>query len=213
VAHFLPPILLMAELVTRIADAVVKPSSGPKYDVYVRAAAREDGLWEGRLEFTPHDGTETLSTGVETTQPSSEAITYWATGLGVAFLEGAFVRAAEQRNGRQEAPAVAAPLPTPAGGRERLEHIRAVERHVLSFFERRGTTFVETATVFGEPGLYANADLVRAFEDLEKNERLLVRHTEGGRDWLELTTEGARALGIRSSDTATTAAEPPRARQ
>jgi hypothetical protein len=45
------------------------------------------------------------------------------------------------------------------------------------------------------PG-YANADIVRAFEDLEKRLRVLVRHTEEGDDWVTLTPEGARLAGL-----------------
>ena len=36
-------------------------------------------------------------TGTETTQPDQGAITYWATGLESAYLEGAFARARRRR--------------------------------------------------------------------------------------------------------------------
>ena len=37
---------------------------------------------------------------------------------------------------------------------------------------------------------------MRAFEDLEKSLRLLVRYTREGNDWLSLTPEGAKLAGI-----------------
>ena len=47
---------------------------------------------------------------------------------------------------------------------------------------------------------YANADLVRAFEDLEKKQRLLVRYTDEGNDWVHLTPEGARRAGLTENE-------------
>ena len=55
--------------------------------------ARDDGRWEGWLEFVPADGTPPLATGRETTQGSREALAYWARGLAPTYLEGAFNRA------------------------------------------------------------------------------------------------------------------------
>jgi hypothetical protein len=37
---------------------------------------------------------------------------------------------------------------------------------------------------------------VRAFEDLEKKWRLLVRYTSEGNDWLKLTDAGAEYTGV-----------------
>jgi hypothetical protein len=37
---------------------------------------------------------------------------------------------------------------------------------------------------------------VRAFEDLEKKHRLLVRYTSEGDDWVHLTEEGANQAGL-----------------
>ena len=67
-----------------------------------------------------------------------------------------------------------------------------VEEYVLGFFRRRGVTRVLAREIFDSTPEIANADLVRAFEDLEKRLRALVRHTEEGNDWVALTPEGAR---------------------
>jgi hypothetical protein len=52
-------------------------------------------MWIGWLEFVPQRADEpVLHTGRETTQATREALIYWATGLNVLYLEGAFARAA-----------------------------------------------------------------------------------------------------------------------
>jgi hypothetical protein len=57
---------------------------------------------------------------------------------------------------------------------------------------------VETRSLFDDH-VYNNADLVRSFEYLEQQHRLLVRNTENGRDWLELTEHGAESLDTATS--------------
>ena len=71
-----------------------------------------------------------------------------------------------------------------------------VEDYVLGFFRRRGETRLLAREIFDSSSDIANADLVRAFEDLEKRQRALVRHTEEGDDWVSLTPEGARLAGL-----------------
>ena len=71
-----------------------------------------------------------------------------------------------------------------------------VENYVLGFFRRRGETRILAREIFDSSPEIANADIVRAFEDLEKRQRALVRHTEEGNDWVSLTPEGARLAGL-----------------
>jgi|SRR5215203_4469638 len=71
-----------------------------------------------------------------------------------------------------------------------------VEEYVLGFFRRRGATRVLAREIFDSSREIANADIVRAFEDLEKRLRALIRHTEEGNDWVVLTPEGARLAGL-----------------
>ena len=80
-----------------------------------------------------------------------------------------------------------------------------VEEYVLDFFRRRGETRALAREIFDSSPGYANADIVRAFEDLEKRLRALARHTEEGADWVTLTPEGARLAGLPAPD------EPPSA--
>ena len=75
-----------------------------------------------------------------------------------------------------------------------------VEEYVLGYFQRRGETRLLAREIFDSSPGYANADIVRAFEDLEKRLRALVRHTEEGHDWVDLTPEGARLAGLPAPD-------------
>lgn len=61
----------------------------------VRAFAEQRGhIWIGWLEFSPASGSGAVrKTGEETSQPSLEAVEYWASGLEPVYLEGALRRA------------------------------------------------------------------------------------------------------------------------
>ena len=69
------------------------PTRGADHlDYTVRAYAEQHGnLWVGWLEFSGPRSTR--KTGEETSQPSREAVAYWATGLEPTYLEGAWHRA------------------------------------------------------------------------------------------------------------------------
>ena len=77
--------------------------------------------------------------------------------------------------------------------------LEKVEQHIFALFQSRGTTNLLAREIFESTDEFANADLVRAFEDLEKRWRLVVRHTTEGNDWLSLTPEGAAHVGLRQS--------------
>ncbi len=66
---------------------------GTVYAILACGALRDDGMWEGFLEFRPLDGGLPRHTGRETTQPSRDALVYWASGLEPIYFEGAFTRA------------------------------------------------------------------------------------------------------------------------
>jgi hypothetical protein len=80
------------------------------------------------------------------------------------------------------------------------EVLARVEEYVLGFFRQRGQTRALAREIFDSSPGYANADLVRAFEDMEKRLRALVRHTEEGDDLVTLTPEGARLAGLPAPD-------------
>lgn len=71
----------------------LRDTAGAVYVVEVWGSQQEDGLWKGWLEFVRTDGRAVLRTGRETTQSHVGALTYWATGLELIYLEGAFARA------------------------------------------------------------------------------------------------------------------------
>ena len=75
-------------------DEPISNGSGTRYFAQAMGRQRDDGLWEGWLEFLPSDGdAERVSSGRETTQPNRNAIDYWAQGLTRVYLLGALDRA------------------------------------------------------------------------------------------------------------------------
>jgi hypothetical protein len=70
---------------------------------------------------------------------------------------------------------------------------------VLGFFQTLGRARVLANELFDSTREFANADLVRALEDLEKKQRLLVRHTTEGNDYISLTPQGAASLGLNQA--------------
>ena len=74
--------------------------------------------------------------------------------------------------------------------------LNRIEQYLLALFRDRGMVRLLAKEIFESTDEYANADLVRAFEDLEKKQRILVRHTQEGNDWVSLTPEGAIRAGI-----------------
>ncbi len=81
--------------------------------------------------------------------------------------------------------------------KRRLEQI---ERYVINFFQERRQSRLLARELFDSTAAYANADIVRALEALEKKERLLVRHTTEGFDYISLTAEGVALVGIEQVD-------------
>ena len=71
-----------------------------------------------------------------------------------------------------------------------------IEEYIFGLFRSAGTNKLLAREVFESTNEYANADLVRAFENLEKKWRLLVRYTDEGNDWLQLTPQGTEYAGL-----------------
>jgi hypothetical protein len=71
-----------------------------------------------------------------------------------------------------------------------------IEQYIFELFRKRRTQRLLAKEIFNSTGEFSNADLVRAFEDLEKKWRLLIRYTKDGSDWVTLTPEGAHYAGI-----------------
>jgi hypothetical protein len=71
-----------------------------EYEARVYGAEREDGTWEGWIEFHPVDGSpNVLRTGQETSQPNRKTLEYWAGGLEPIYLDGALSRAIYLQDG------------------------------------------------------------------------------------------------------------------
>jgi hypothetical protein len=82
------------------------------------------------------------------------------------------------------------------------QRLRQIERYVLGFFREQQQTRILAKELFESTSAYANADIVRALEDLEKTERLLVRHTSEGNDYISLTAQGIVDLGLEQTNVA-----------
>jgi hypothetical protein len=79
----------MAEVVFEFTEPLIADGRPYTAQVCGRSAGH---VWEGWIEFSgPH--AEVLRTARETTQPDREALIYWASGLSMTYLEGAFTRA------------------------------------------------------------------------------------------------------------------------
>src|SRR5688572_26893822 len=63
------------------------------YVARVYGLPRDDGTWEGWLEFSDPKSGVLLRTDRETTQSNFEHLSYWATGLEATYLDGALLRA------------------------------------------------------------------------------------------------------------------------
>ena len=81
--------------------------------------------------------------------------------------------------------------------KRRLEEI---ERYVINFIQEQQQSRILAKDLFDSTTAYANADIVRALEDLEKRERLLVRHTTEGNDYNSLTSLGIARLGLEETE-------------
>jgi hypothetical protein len=71
------------------------PLELPEGRVYTAQACgreRDDGMWEGWLEFVADDGLEALRSERETTQPTRADLEYWASGITPAYLKGSLDR-------------------------------------------------------------------------------------------------------------------------
>jgi hypothetical protein len=72
----------------------VRDEDGHLYRARAFGRQRSDHTWIGWLEFSPRgSGGIVRRTRRETTQPSRDALRYWAAGLQATYLEGALVRA------------------------------------------------------------------------------------------------------------------------
>jgi DNA-binding PadR family transcriptional regulator len=81
-----------------------------------------------------------------------------------------------------------------------VRRLELIEKYVVSYFQARRQTRILAKDLFDSTGEFPNGDIVRALEDLEKKQRLLVRHTTEGNDYVSLTPEGAALLNLEDVD-------------
>jgi hypothetical protein len=83
-------------------DETISDSTGARFYVEAMGRQREDGLWEGYLEFLPvNERGERIVSDRETTQPNRKAVDYWAQGLSRVYLAGALDRARLSTSGHE----------------------------------------------------------------------------------------------------------------
>ena len=80
------------------------------------------------------------------------------------------------------------------------QRLQQIEEYILGFFQRREQSRILAKDLFDSTSEYANADLVRALEDLSKKHRLLLRYTHEGNDYVSLTPLGATYVGLEPAD-------------
>ena len=100
----------------RTIDERITDSSGSRYRPRVCGRERDDGSWEGWLEFVPEDGSPVLRSERETTQPNRVDAEYWASGLSAVYAQGSLARTLEPvkpvHQAPPERPAYEAPAPS-----------------------------------------------------------------------------------------------------
>ena len=84
-----------------------------------------------------------------------------------------------------------------------------IEKYVVNYFQEQQQSRILAKDLFDSTTAYTNADIVRALEALEKTERLLVRHTTEGNDYISLTDHGVAYLDVAESDIESDAAALP----
>lgn len=83
---------MMAELIQQY-KARLSSDDGAEYTVQAWGEREEGTTWIGWLEFHPLDDLrDVLQTDRETTQPGRRELGYWASGLELIYLQGAFER-------------------------------------------------------------------------------------------------------------------------
>ena len=89
--HQLPMAVVLVDFENTIAGA-----DGSRWAARACGRRGAGNMWEGWIEFVPLDlERKPIRSRRESTQPSREALLYWATGLTPLYLRGALTRALE----------------------------------------------------------------------------------------------------------------------
>ncbi len=87
----------MREIIIPFSSTVTDDTDHTTYRARAIGRERDDGIWEGFIEFETDSGTR-LATDAETTQPNRTDLEYWITGIEPIYLEGALERARAKRS-------------------------------------------------------------------------------------------------------------------
>jgi hypothetical protein len=79
--------------VVAVFDSSLALQDGRIYTAQACGRQRDDGRWEGWLEFVPDDPSVVLRTARETTQRNLPDLEHWASTLTPVYLQGALERA------------------------------------------------------------------------------------------------------------------------
>src|SRR6266566_7350947 len=84
----------MSEVLVKFDEPIMNVRGAMYFAEAVGQQRKDDGLWEGWLEFVAVDeSSQPISSDRETTQPNHRELEYWAQGLSRVYLEGALARA------------------------------------------------------------------------------------------------------------------------
>jgi len=100
--------------VVAVFDPPLRLTNGRGYTAQACGRERDDGRWEGWLEFVPDDGSVVLRSQRETTQRGLADLEYWSGGLTPVYLQGALDRALTPPPAVDHQPQVAAVYDEPA---------------------------------------------------------------------------------------------------
>ena len=92
--HLPPAVTATPELIREYAARIVAPD-GLTYVAQVYGEQHDDNTWIGWIRFVASPYERDRLTEPETTQPSREALAYWAAGLEPIYFEGAFARSVD----------------------------------------------------------------------------------------------------------------------
>jgi len=153
----------MAEVLIEF-DTVVTAGDGRGFRPRACARLRDDGLYEGWIEFLPTmPQAEAVRTPRETLQPNRADVLYWASGLTQTYLDGALRRALPEKPVERVAERQVRPIfHRPASPRS-AEIATRPPRAVLNPYEvyQQGENIlVQELSALDAPHLY---DIVRAY--------------------------------------------------
>src|SRR5205823_1074307 len=190
----------MEQLLQQFEKPIID-KSGVSYTVFLYGRSRPGDTWQGWLVFERSNAGKRFATDVETTQPNSDAILYWSTGLTPAYFEGALERAL--RAPQADRPAAAAPASLGDRRRSAMRRRRLgnLERAVLSAFQAHHTARLRTDILLNELEV-----VVVVARDGARGERRLVGQVARG----ELRDRRTSDRDVRGEDRRREVAECPR---